>query len=272
MYNIVVLVKQVPDTKNVAGDAMKSDGTINRSALPTIFNPEDIHALEMALSVKDSHPDAKIHVMTMGPAAAVEVLRESIYRGADHAYLISDRRFAASDTLATSYVLSQGIKKLGKIDLVFAGRQAIDGDTAQVGPQVAQTLGMPQVTYVEKLIDSSNNTITVRKQIEGGHEIQKLKMPALLTVLDTAPHPRPRDIATTVFRRKEVIPVWSVEDIGADVTRCGVNGSPTWVYKIASVVVAPPDRTTKVVDWEKGGMDEMLKELITTEVVGGKNE
>ncbi len=147
---IVVLVKQVPDTANVTGEAMKEDGTINRSALPAVFNPEDLNALEEALKLKDRH-DARVTVLTMGPPAAVQVLRESLYRGADEVILLTDKAFAGADTLATSYALSLAVQKLGGADLVLCGRQAIDGDTAQVGPQTAEKLGYPQITCVSRV-------------------------------------------------------------------------------------------------------------------------
>ncbi len=146
-FKIIVLAKQVPDTRNVGKDAMKEDGTVNRAVLPAIFNPEDLNALELALQVKDKYPDSEVIILTMGPPRAADIIREAIYRGADKGYLITDRRFAGSDTLATSYAISQAVKKIGDFDLIFAGRQAIDGDTAQVGPQAAEKVGIPQITY-----------------------------------------------------------------------------------------------------------------------------
>ena len=266
MYRIIVCVKQVPDTKNIVGEAMKPDGTINRAVLPTIFNPEDLHALEMALEIKEKH-GAEIHVISMGPPAAMEVLRESIFRGADHAYLVSDRRFAASDTLATSYTLSQAIKKIGNFDLIFCGRQAIDGDTAQVGPQIAQNLGLPQITYAEKIVEVKEKTITCKRLIDNGHEVLRGKMPLMVTVLDTAPHARPRDIERTVFLRKRPIPTWSLEDIGADVQRCGLGGSPTNVWKINSVVLTSANRQAKHVTVDKNGFDQLCNELISSNII-----
>ena len=150
--NIIVLAKQVPDTRNVGPDAMTPEGTVNRSALPAIFNPEDLNALEQALRLKDANPGSTVTVITMGPPRAAEVIRESLYRGADGGYLLTDRAFAGADTLATSYALAATIQKLGMPDVILGGRQAIDGDTAQVGPQVAQKLGLPQVTYVEEIL------------------------------------------------------------------------------------------------------------------------
>jgi electron transfer flavoprotein beta subunit len=143
-YDSVVLVKQVPDTANVSADAMKDDGTVNRAALPAIFNPEDLHALEAALEVKDRF-GGTVTVVTMGPPKAGDILRECVYRGADRGILVTDRRAAGSDTLATSYILSRAVKTIDNVDMVFCGRQAIDGDTAQVGPQCAEKLGITQI-------------------------------------------------------------------------------------------------------------------------------
>ena len=170
-FNIVVLAKQVPDTRNVGKDAMKADGTVNRAALPAIFNPEDLNALEQALRIKSKINDAKVHVLTMGPARAAEIIRESLYRGADDGYLLSGREFAGSDTLATSYALACAIRKMGKVDLLICGRQAIDGDTAQVGPQIAEKLGMPQITYAEEIIDVTDKDITVKRRVERGIDV-----------------------------------------------------------------------------------------------------
>src|SRR5512142_3397161 len=189
-YHSVVLVKQVPDTHNIGGDVMKEDGTINRSALPAIFNPEDLNALEMALELKERY-GGKVTVMTMGPASAAEVLRDSLYRGADQVILLSDRRFAGADTLATSYTLQCAIDKLRPFDFVFCGRQAIDGDTAQVGPQTAEKLGIPQITYAESVLDIADGRITAQRALDSGTEIVRCQMPCLLTVVGSANMPRP---------------------------------------------------------------------------------
>jgi len=193
-YDSIVLVKQVPDTKRVTGNAMKEDGTMNRAALPMIFNPEDLNALEMALSVKDEF-GGTVAVLTMGMPGACEVLRETLYRGADRAILMTDRRMAAADTLATSYALSHAVRKAAPdcdgFDLVFCGRQAIDGDTAQVGPQTAEKLGLNQVTYVDRIRSIEGRTIEIEKSIEGGHEIVRTRLPLLLTVTGEANEPRP---------------------------------------------------------------------------------
>ena len=152
---IVVLAKQVPDTRNVGKDAMKADGTINRAALPAIFNPEDLNALEQALRLKDAHPGSTVTILTMGPGRAADIIREGLFRGADNGYLLTDRAFAGADTLATSYALATAICKIGNCDIIIGGRQAIDGDTAQVGPQVAEKLGLTQITYAEEILELS---------------------------------------------------------------------------------------------------------------------
>ena len=189
-YNCIVLAKQVPDTKNITGQAMKDDGTVNRAALPAIYNPEDLNALEMALQIRDQF-GGKVTVITMGPPAACELLRESLYCGADEVILLTDRRFAAADTLATSYALKCAIEKVGQVDLVICGRQAIDGDTAQVGPQTAEKLGINQVTYVEKIHSIEGDRIELERAIEGGFEVVEARLPLLLTVTDVANEPRP---------------------------------------------------------------------------------
>ncbi len=187
-YNCVVLIKQVPDTKRITGEAMNDDGTVNRAALPAIFNPEDLNALELALQIKDKF-GGKITVITMGPPAASAILRDSLFRGADDAILITDIRCAASDTLATSYILSCAVKKVD-YDIVLCGRQAIDGDTAQVGPQLAEKLGIPQITYVEEFTELNGRTITARRNIGAGWQQVKTALPALLTVTSDANEPR----------------------------------------------------------------------------------
>ncbi|MDR0437837.1 MAG: electron transfer flavoprotein subunit beta/FixA family protein, partial [Bacteroidales bacterium] len=170
-FRIVVLAKQVPDTRNVGKDAMKEDGTINRAALPAIYNPEDLNALEMAIKVKESIEGAELYVLTMGPPRAAEIIRESMYRGADGGYLITDMKFAGADTLATSYTIAKAIEKLGDVKLIFCGRQAIDGDTAQVGPQIAEKLGIPQITYAEEFIACDKKTVTIKRRLERGIEV-----------------------------------------------------------------------------------------------------
>lgn len=278
-YRSIVLVKQVPDPKRVTGQAMTEEGTVNRAALPPIFNPEDLNALEAALQVKDRY-GGTVTVLTMGPPPAAQVLRDALYRGADAVALITDRRFAASDTLATSYVLTQAIRKVGEFDLVWCGRQAVDGDTAQVGPQTAEKLGVPQITYVERVLSLEDGVLTVRRGIEGGYEVLQCLLPVLLTVTNAANVPRPpnakrlmqfKRAATATEVRQQVqrevqqapekqgdvdrlvaerletlrarnllIPEWGVEEIGAAPERCGSVGSPTLVYRVEKVVLTSP--------------------------------
>jgi len=190
-FRMVVLVKQVPDTKNITAKAMNDDGTVNRSALPAIFNPEDLNALEMALQVRDTH-GGEVTVLSMGPPSAAAVLREALMRGADRVALLSDRAFAVADTLATAYALACAVRHVGPCDILFCGRQAIDGDTAQVGPQLAGALDVPQLTYVKELLELAHGQVKARRLIEGGYEVVTCRLPALLTVVGEANEPRPR--------------------------------------------------------------------------------
>ena len=242
---IVVLVKQVPDTANVTGEAMKEDGTINRAALPAVFNPEDLNALEEALKLRDRH-DARVTVVTMGPPAAVQVLRESLYRGADEVILLTDRAFAGADTLATSYALSLAVRKLGGADLVLCGRQAIDGDTAQVGPQTAEKLGYPQITCVSRVDElvgpggeagpgaSPTGSVTATRSIEGGFETLTSSLPCLLTVTGEANEPRPASVKLVMTYKNiaaEAMPQYDdtyldPESDEAEVCMIGRDGKP----------------------------------------------
>lgn len=190
---ILVLAKQVPDTRNVGKDAMKADGTVNRAALPAIFNPEDLNALEQALRLKDKYAGSRVTVLTMGPGRASEIIREGLYRGADDGFLLTDRAFAGSDTLATSYALAKTIEKIGPFDIIVAGRQAIDGDTAQVGPQVAEKLGIPQITYTEEIISVEKGKATVKRRLERGVETVEGPLPIVITVNSSAADCRPRN-------------------------------------------------------------------------------
>jgi electron transfer flavoprotein beta subunit len=280
---------------------MNKDGTVNRSALPAIFNPEDLNALELALQVKEKY-GGTITVITMGLPAASAVLRESLYRGADDAILITDRRCAASDTLATSYILSCAVKKI-EYDIVICGRQAIDGDTAQVGPQLAEKLGIPQVTYVEELIKLNDKTITARRNIGAGWQQVKAALPVLLTVTGDANEPRvaaakkmmkyknartpieierevkadntDADDATTkalverkysILKEKGLlIKQWDLDFLDADLTWCGRSGSPTKVHRIQSVVLAAKE--SKDVEPSEEGISGMIHELIEDKVI-----
>ncbi len=295
MYNLIVMVKQVPDTANISGKVMNDDGTVNRSALPAIFNPEDKEALEFALKIKDNY-DAKITVITMGPQRATDVLKECLFMGADEAVLISDRKFAGSDTLATSYVISEAIKKLGEFDIVFAGRQAIDGDTAQVGPQTAEKLGMPQITYAEDILNLKENEITVKKKIEGGFEILKAKLPLLITVLKDATQPRPysakkmlakknsksvidlekindnysgislEDLIEKYSAKGQFIKTLTMKELQLDESRLGLRGSPTKVHKIESVVLSGGESIK--IEPTKEGLAKLIDELMHDHILG----
>src|SRR5512133_1671821 len=199
---IVVLAKQVPDTRNVGPDAMKADGTVNRAALAAIFNPEDLNALEQALLLKDNIPGTTVTLLTMGPGRAAEIIREGLYRGADNGYLLTDRAFAGSDTLATSYALAHAIKSIGEFDLIICGRQAIDGDTAQVGPQVAEKLSIPQITYAEEIISVEKGKVKVKRRLERGVETVEGTLPICITVNSSAPECRPRNAKLTMKNKR----------------------------------------------------------------------
>lgn len=289
MYKIIVLVKQVPDTRAVGKDAMKADGTVNRAALPAIFNPEDLNALEMAFSVKDAFPGSTVTVLTMGPIRAAEILRESLYRGADAGVLLTDKAFAGSDTLATSYALSCAVKKIGEFDIIFGGRQAIDGDTAQVGPQVAEKLGLPQVTYAEKIVDVKDKTIRVVRRLDRGVETIEAQMPLVITVNGTAPECRPRN-AKRVMKYKKAktvsemhsasddyitlqnekpylnITEWGAINVDPEIDQLGLKGSPTKVKQVQNIVFQAKDSKTLTNDDEQ--IEDLMKELIDNHTLG----
>ncbi len=259
--NIVVLAKQVPDTRNVGPDAMTAEGTVNRSALPAIFNPEDLNALEQALRLKDRFPNTHITVLTMGPDRASEVIREAMYRGADQGFLLTDRAFAGADTLATSYALAQAIRFLQPdVNLILGGRQAIDGDTAQVGPQVAEKLGMNQITYSEEIIeflpDAPQPVITVKRHIDGGVEIVQSPLPCLLTVNGSAAPCRPKNVKRLFRYKKYEVPRICCADIQADLQQCGMAGSPTKVKAVENIVFRAKESRTIT------GSDEDIRALI----------
>ncbi len=288
-YNMIVLVKQVPDTQNITGKAMKDDGTVNRAALPAIYNPEDLNALEEALKIKEKH-GGKIIVITMGPPNAAEILRESLFRGADEVILLSDRKFAGADTLATSYALCMAIKKVKNFDIVLCGRQAIDGDTAQVGPQTAEKIGTNQITCVDKIVELKNKEITVERSIEGGYEILKAKLPILLTVTDEANTPRPPAVkkvlayknalapmemnnydeeyirSNQIDKSNIIIKLWDHKEIGAAEVQCGLSGSPTKVKQIESVVLEAQE--FKNIENSKNGLEILIKELMHEHIIG----
>lgn len=294
-YHSIVLVKQVPDTANISGQVMRPDGTVNRGKLPAIFNPEDKIALETALQVKDNY-GGKVTVISMGPPKASEVLRECLYMGADEAYLISDRKFAGADTLATSYVLSEAIRKIGNFDLIFAGRQAIDGDTAQVGPQTAEKLGIPQITYADRVMDLKKDKITIKRRIDGGFEILESRLPLLVTVIKEAAEPRPfkakrvmayknartlmeleelanansllyiDDLKVEYQNRGLFIPTLTMDELKLDEQRIGQSGSPTKVYKVESVVLGGGEH--EKFEASKEGVGSLIDKLMEDRIFG----
>jgi len=288
-YKIIVLAKQVPDTRNVGKDAMTAEGTINRAALPAIFNPEDLNALEQALQIKDRYPDSTITILTMGPGRAADIIREGMFRGADGGYLLTDRAFAGADTLATSYALSTAIKKIGDFDIIIGGRQAIDGDTAQVGPQVAEKLGLTQITYAEKILDINEKTITVKRHIDGGVETVQGPLPIVLTVTGSADACRPRnakrvqaykyaltpsEIAQNAPKYPELykknptltIQEWSLADVNGDVMQCGLNGSPTKVKTIQNIVFQAKE--SKTMTGSDADIEGLIVELLANHTIG----
>jgi len=302
-YHSIVCVKQVPDTANVTAEAMKEDGTVNRAALPAIFNPEDLHALETALEIREAFAGT-VPAISMGPPKAADVLRECLYRGTDRVILLTDRRAAASDTLATSYILSKAIETVGGYDFVFCGRQAIDGDTAQVGPQCAEKLGIPQVTYLEELVSLADGVARIRRNVGSGWEVVEAQLPLLVTVLGTANKPRPPAAKRVMrFKRAHVeaelagevgeelpdapddqrqaevrrrvdalrqggllIEQWSLDDIGADLARCGMQGSPTKVHRIQAIVLTK-EGYTEIPSTEQG-LRRLIEELVDDRTLG----
>ena len=295
-YHSIVLVKQVPDTRAVTGEVMTAEGTMNRSALPAIFNPEDLNALEMALQIKEQH-GGTVTVLTMGPMQASEVLREALYRGADRVVLLTDRKFAGADTQATSYTLAKAVEKLGAYDLVLCGRQAIDGDTAQVGPQTAEKLGMPQITYAESIASLNGNEIVVQRAFDLGTELVKCKLPCLLTVVGSANRPRPASARKRIEYKLAAVPfeyprllqkwpefgseaaleqflaernlkitTWTAADLNVDEALLGLGGSPTQVHKVNYVVLEAAE--SKEVAPTPEGIRGLIEELVKEYIVG----
>ena len=287
--NIVVLAKQVPDTRNVGKDAMKEDGTINRAALPAIFNPEDLNALEQALQLKETHPGSKITLLTMGPPRASEIVREGLYRGADTGIVLTDRAFAGADTLATSYALATAVKHIGEVDIIIGGRQAIDGDTAQVGPQIAEKLGFPQVTYAEEVKVEGGKAIVTRR-LEGGVETVECPLPCVVTVNGSAAPCRPRNarfiqkykyavtpsekatlegakLALVESRPELNLYEWSAAEVNADPQQIGLAGSPTKVKTVVNVVFQAKESKT-IEGEDNAALEELIKDLIANYTIG----
>ncbi len=292
--NIIVLAKQVPDTRNVGPDAMTPEGTVNRSALPAIFNPEDLNALEQALRLKDSNPGTTVTVITMGPGRAAEVIREAMYRGADGGYLLTDRAFAGADTLATSYALSTAIRHVSpQVDLIIGGRQAIDGDTAQVGPQVAEKLGLNQITYTEEILACEDGKIRVKRHIDGGVETVESPLPCVLTVNGSAAPCRPRNVKLVMKYKRALAPMelpqgtgygdlpYAAEydkkpylrlgqlncaDVQADLSQCGLAGSPTKVKAVENIVFKAKE--SKVLTGSDEDINGLVQELLASHTIG----
>ena len=294
---IVVLAKQVPDTRNVGKDAMTPEGTVNRAALPAIFNPEDLNALEQALRLKEQNPGSTVGVLTMGPPRAGEIIRQGLFRGADTGWLLTDRLFAGADTLATSYALATAIKKIGDVDIVIGGRQAIDGDTAQVGPQVAQKLGLNQVTYAEEILkieerkteNGERKTIaTVRRHIDGGVETVEVPLPCVITVNGSAAPCRPCNAKLVMKYKYASCPLerqpedpradlysarpyltlnqWSVADVDGDPDQCGLSGSPTKVKTVQNIVFQAKE--SKTLTASDADVEGLIKELLDEKIIG----
>ncbi len=286
---IIVLAKQVPDTRNVGPDAMTPEGTVNRAALPAVFNPEDLNALEQALRLKDANPGSTITMLTMGLPKATEVLREGLFRGADKGVLLTDRALGGADTLATSYSLAQAIKKIGDFDIIIGGRQAIDGDTAQVGPQVAEKLGLTQITYTEEILECTKEKIVARRHIDGGVETVEGPMPIVITVNGSAAPCRSRNIKLVMKYKNAktqqeidaleeeqkafyaerpylTITQWGAADIDADPNQIGKAGSPTNVKAVKSIVFKAKENKTLTAS--DADIEGLIVELIENNTIG----
>lgn len=286
---IIVLAKQVPDTRNVGKDAMTAEGTVNRAALPAIFNPEDLNALELALRLKDECVGSTVHILSMGPMRAADIIRDAIFRGADGGYLLTDRKFAGADTLATSYALSCALRQIGA-DVIVAGRQAIDGDTAQVGPQVAEKLGLPQVTYAEQVMQVKESSIVVRRRLERGVEVVESPLPAVITVNSSAAEVRPQNalrmmkykyamtsseiasdaesLSAKMAQKHDYLKIveLTAADIECDEQQLGLLGSPTKVKKIENVVFQ--SKEAKRLEASDEDINGLMVELIASHTLG----
>lgn len=290
--NIVVLAKQVPDTRNVGKDAMTAEGTVNRAVLPAIFNPEDLNALEQALRLKEQNPGSKVTMLTMGPPRAGEIIRQGLYRGADYGYLLTDRKSAGADTLATSYFLAKAIEKIDKevehVDIVIGGRQAIDGDTAQVGPQVAQKLGLNQVTYAEEVQKIEDGKATIIRHIDGGVETVVAPLPVVITVNGSAAPARPCNAKFVMKYKYATCPMertgeepwkelyetrpyltlgqWSIADCDAEYEQCGLAGSPTKVSAVKSIVFQAKE--SQSLTGSDTDIEGLVTELLDKNIIG----
>jgi len=286
---ILVLAKQVPDTRNVGKDAMTPEGTVNRAALPAIFNPEDLNALEAALRLKDRVAGSTVHILTMGPQRAADIIRDAMFRGAAGGYLLSGREVARPGTPATPHPLSCALKKIAP-DVIFAGRQAIDGDTAQVGPQVAEKLGLPQVTYAEEILEVREGALVIKRRLEHGTEVVECPIPAVVTVNASAAECRPRNAKRVMKYKgaqagseiaaapespaaqraaaKEYLRIveWAAADVDPDPAQLGLQGSPTKVKRIENVVFAAKE--AKKLTAADNDINELMVELIASHTLG----
>jgi electron transfer flavoprotein beta subunit len=252
---IIVCAKQVPDTNEVKIDPVK--GTLIRDGVPSILNPDDANALESALDLKANNPDTTVSVLSMGPPQATYMLRECLAMGADDAYLLSARAFGGADTCATSTTLAAGIRKIGAYDLILAGRQAIDGDTAQVGPQAAQRLGIPSVTYVQKIRELKKDSVVVERQLEDGYEVIEVKTPCLLTAVKELNDPRLMTVERIEDAYKQEITVWNENDVNLKAEDCGLKASPTQILRS----FAPPPKGKG--EMLSGSITEMAQSLVS---------
>jgi electron transfer flavoprotein beta subunit len=251
---IIVLLKQVPDTNQVKIDP--KTGTLIRQGVPSIINPDDKFALEEGIRVKEQF-GGTVTILSMGPPQAKDAIMEGLAMGADEGVLLSDRMFAGADTWATSYSLAQALKKIGDYDIIFAGRQATDGDTAQIGPQTAEALDIPQITYVfDVKVKEDGRTMVVKKAMEDGYEVLEVPMPALLTCIKDLNDPRYPSISGIQRAVESTIPVWSAADVGADPEKIGLKGSPTMVAKTFT-----PEPACRG-DCISGPCDDMVTQLI----------
>ncbi|MBR3028263.1 MAG: electron transfer flavoprotein subunit beta/FixA family protein [Bacteroidales bacterium] len=289
---IIVLAKQVPDTRNVGPDAMTPEGTVNRAALPAVFNPDDLNALEQALRLKEQFPGSTVSVVTMGLPKSAEVIREALYRGADAGYVITDRCLGGADTLATSYTIAQAIKKIGGFDIILGGRQAIDGDTAQVGPQVAEKLGLTQVTYAEEILslDPEAKKVVIKRHIDGGVETVEAPLPLVVTVNGSAAPCRPRNAKRVMKYKNATAPAertpeqaeklaaaiavkpylnitqWGAADIDADMKQVGKTGSPTNVKTVKNIVFKAKE--SKTLTSSDADVEGLIVELLNDKIIG----
>lgn len=254
---ILVCVKQVPNTNEVKINP--KTGTLIRDGVESILNPDDDNALEAALQMKDQNEGTTVTVISMGPPQAADVLVECMAKGADDAILLSSRAFGGADTWATSNTIAGAIKKIKDYDVIFAGRQAIDGDTAQVGPQIAERLGIPQVTYVEEIVKCEEKKLTVKRQLEDGYEIIEIPTPCLLTAVKELNTPRYMSVGGIYEAYEKEITVWSEKDIPVEADAIGINASPTKVFR--SFTPEPKGRGMMVEGTPKEAAVKVVEEL-----------